>query len=95
MPSSTRRLGLAMVPLIAVGSLLSACTSEPKTPEEQRKARVEARIAESFSRSQTGCIMKVLDDDTIEALDKGADLPADSEALRIYTNALVACAGGS
>lgn len=95
MPSRNHRVAVVVASLLAVGSLLSACTSEPKTPEEQRKERVEARIAESFSRSQTVCIMKVLDDDTIEALDLGEELPADSEALRIYTNALVACAAGS
>ena len=35
--------------------------------------------------------MDVLDGPTIKALDRTAALTADSEALRIYSNAVVAC----
>lgn len=90
-----RRLALALSTVLAVGTGLAACASDPGTPAQQRAARVEARIAASFSRSQTDCIMKVLDTPTIKALDAAeGELPDDSEALRIYSNALVACAAG-
>jgi hypothetical protein len=80
-------VGLAVV--LATGA--AACTSEPKDPAEQRKERVQARIEDTFSRTQAACIMDVLDAPTIAALDKEAALPADSEPLRIYSNAVVAC----
>lgn len=90
----TRALGaLGVAALVAIASL-AGCSSDPKTPAEQREARVRERIEASFSRSQTTCIMKVLDPATIKALDRDATLKADSEALRIYSNAVVACAGG-
>ena len=82
----------ALAVLVVLGA--SGCTSDPKTPAEQREDRVRARIEASFSRSQATCIMKVLDAPTIAALDRDGSLPADSEALRIYSNAVVACAGG-
>jgi hypothetical protein len=78
-------LGLALVFAVA------ACSSEPEDPATLRKERVEARIESTFSRSQAACIMKVLDGPTIAALDKTSTLPADSEALRIYSNAVVIC----
>ena len=73
--------------------VLAGCSSEPKSPEEIREAHVQARIEDTFSRSQATCIMKVLDPATIKALDRKATLAADSEAMRIYSNAVVACAG--
>ncbi|WP_421119447.1 hypothetical protein ACE2AJ_19145 [Aquihabitans daechungensis] len=87
-----RRRVVAALGLVLLGSTCTAaCTSEPKDPVEQRKDRVEARIEDTFSRSQASCIMDVLDEPTIEALDRDAELPADSEAMRIYSNAVVAC----
>ena len=80
-------LGLALV----LSASTSACTSEPQDPAEQRKDRVEARIDATFSRTQASCIMDVLDAPTIKALDRTTELPADSEAMRIYSNAVVAC----
>jgi hypothetical protein len=77
--------------VLLLGASTAACTSEPKDPAEQRKARVEARIEDTFSRSQANCIMKVLDGPTIQALDRTAKLRADSEAMRIYSNAVIAC----
>jgi len=85
----SRRLALGLVLLAITGA--AACTSEPKDPAELRKDRVEARIEDTFSRSQASCIMDVLDEPTIKALDRTSELPADSEALRIYSNAVVAC----
>ncbi len=80
-------LGLGLLLAVSV----AACASEPKDPAELRKERVEARIADTFSRSQANCIMEVLDAPTIKALDRATRLPADSEAMRIYSNAVVAC----
>lgn len=71
--------------------LLAGCTSDPPSPAEQRQDRVQVRIEATFSRSQADCIMKVLDGPTIAALDRTSKLPADSEAMRIYSNAVVAC----
>lgn len=84
------RVAAVSLALVALG----ACSGKSQTPAERREARVRARIERSFSRSQTTCIMKVLDPPTIAALDRLTTLPKDSEALRIYSNALVACAGG-
>ncbi len=84
-------------PLAALGlgvllvASAAACASEPQDPAELRKERVEARIEAIFSRSQARCIMGVLDEPTIAALDRTSDLEAPSEALRIYSNAVVAC----
>jgi hypothetical protein len=86
-PRRLAALGLATCLSLAA----AACTSDPKDPAEQRKDRVQARIEDTFSRSQAICIMKVLDGPTIAALDKTSTLPDDSEALRIYSNAVVAC----
>ena len=83
-----------MVGLTFLAAALAGCTSDPKTPAQQREARVRERVAASFSRSQTTCIMGVLDPATLIALDRDATLKANSEALRIYSNAVVACVGG-
>ncbi|HWJ97715.1 MAG TPA: hypothetical protein VNQ33_06105 [Acidimicrobiales bacterium] len=77
--------------VVALAASAAACTSDPKDPAQVREERVQARIASTFSRSQATCIMKVLDAPTIAALDKTTALPAGSEALRIYSNAVVAC----
>lgn len=87
MRSRSLALGLALTLSVAA----AACASEPKDPAEQRKDRVQARIEDTFSRTQAACIMKVLDAPTIAALDRASTLDADSEALRIYSNAVVAC----
>lgn len=89
MTSSRRLAALAMAVLL--GATTTACTSEPKDPAEQREERVQARIEDTFSRSQASCIMDVLDEPTIAALDKTTTLAADSEAMRIYSNAVTAC----
>ncbi len=91
MMHSARSVALTLGLAFALGASASACTSEPKDPAELRKDRVEARIDATFSRSQASCIMDVLDAPTIKALDRTTELPADSEALRIYSNAVVAC----
>ena len=85
----TRR-GLLAALALAVATT-AACSSEPKAPAEQREDRVRARIEETFSRSQATCIMDVLDAPTIRALDRSGALPADGEAMRIYSNAVIAC----
>jgi len=87
MRSRAAAAGLALVLAVTAAS----CSSDPKDPATLRKERVEARIDATFSRSQTACIMKVLDGPTIAALDTTSSLPARSEALRIYSNAVVAC----
>lgn len=87
-----RRRGIGALALaVAVSAAAAGCTSEPKDPVEQRTDRVRSRIESTFSRSQATCIMKVLDEPTIAALDRSSTLKADSEALRIYSNAVVIC----
>lgn len=88
---TTRRAVAAIGLLLALSTSALGCTSDPKSPAEQRRERVQARIEATFSRSQAACIMKVLDTPTIAALDRTSELPADSEAMRIYSNAVVAC----
>jgi hypothetical protein len=88
----SRRIGATSLALaIGLAAATAACTSEPKDPAEQRRDRVQARIEDTFSRSQADCIMDVLDEPTIRALDRSSSLSAGSEALRIYSNAVVAC----
>jgi hypothetical protein len=85
-----RRLAaLGLAATIAVSA--AACSSDPKDPAQQREDRVRARVEATFSRSQATCIMEVLDASTISALDKVRAVAADSDAMRIYTNAVVAC----
>jgi hypothetical protein len=84
-----RVVALALAAALVAGA--GACTSEPKDPAEQRRDRVQARIEDTFSRTQAACIMDVLDAPTIKALDETTTLADDSEALRIYSNAVVAC----
>lgn len=81
----------ALAVAVALGVALASCASEPKSPAEQRTERVRARIEATFSRSQATCIMKVLDAPTLAALDRTAAIDDGSEAMRIYTNAVVAC----
>ena len=80
---------LAVLALTAAG-----CADEPKDPAQIRAESVQARIEDSFSRTEASCIMEVLEPDTITALYRTSGVPADSEAMRIYTNAVVLCAGG-
>ncbi|HWJ63247.1 MAG TPA: hypothetical protein VNS19_14855 [Acidimicrobiales bacterium] len=88
---TTRHRLAALALALVLGASAAACSSEPKDPAEVRKTRVQDRIEDTFSRSQAACIMDVLDGPTIAALDKDGTVPADSEAMRIYTNAVVAC----
>ena len=90
-----RRTRVAVVTLAVSVLAVAGCASEPTDPAQQREDRVKARIEDSFSRSQADCIMQVLDAPTIKALDRTAALDADSEAMRIYSNAVVACAGAA
>ena len=92
--ATRRSVRRALAATVVAAVALAGCGSDPKTPAEQREARVRDRIESSFSRSQATCIMKVLDAPTFAALDRGKALPADSEALRLYSNAVVACAAG-
>ncbi len=86
-----RRALAAASLMVVLAATAVGCSSDPKSPAEQREDRVQARIESTFSRSQAACIMKVLDAPTIAALDRTSKLPADSEAMRIYSNAVVAC----
>lgn len=89
MRSSRRLAVLGLAALLAASA--AGCASDPKDPAELREDRVRARIEDTFSRSQASCILDVLDAPTITALDRSGDLKPDSEAMRIYTNAVVAC----
>ena len=92
-PSRTRRAAVLALAL-ALGAGAGGCAKEEKDPAQLREEHVQARIEDSFSRTEASCVMKVLEPSTITALERTGDVPADSEAMRIYTNALVACAGG-
>jgi len=87
----SRRLAALGLAAALTATAATSCASDPKDPAEQRQDRVQARIEATFSRSQAACIMDVLDAPTIRALDKTTAVAADSEAMRIYSNAVVAC----
>jgi hypothetical protein len=91
MRSRRRLAATSLVLAIAVAASTAACTSAPEDPATQREDRVRARIEDTFSRAQADCIMDVLDAPTVRALDRGTSLPTGSEALRIYSNAVIAC----
>lgn len=89
------RARLRIVAAVAAGSLaLAACASEPPSPAQQHKASVEARLAATFSRTQARCVLDQLEPATLQALDRRADLPADSDELEAYSNAVIACVVG-
>ena len=97
LPTAPRRRRPARAVLVGLALLVAlsaaSCASDPPSPAQQRKDRVEARLDASFSKAQSDCILKVLKPSTIAALDRDATLPKGDD-LDVYTAAVVACVGG-
>lgn len=83
--------GLAIAVVVGLG----ACASEPSTPAEIRRARVEARLQDSFTGAQASCILDDLDPATIRALAGSTDLAASATASSQYSDAVVRCVTGA
>lgn len=87
-----RRLtGLALVGALALGAPLAGCSDEAPDPAEARQERVETRLRDSFSAAQARCIVERLDPAAVRALDRTADLEAESVAMVAYSEAVTAC----
>ena len=87
-----RLLGfVAGVTLLSVAA--AGCSSDEVDPVQERRERVEARLGESFSKDQADCIVKTIDEATIQALDRTTDLAPDSPAMLTYTVAVRTCVG--
>lgn len=76
---------------MAVTGGLGACSDPPPDPDEARRTRVETRLRDSFSANQATCILERIDEPTLVALDRTADLNADSEPMATYSEAVVDC----
>ena len=70
---------------------LAGCGSDAPDPEAERLERIEHRLGSSFSDAQADCIVDHLDDEELDALDRGRDLPADGAALTAWTEAVTDC----
>lgn len=83
----TRRLiGTAVV----AAGLLVSCSDDPgPTPEELRDERIETRLGATFPDVQARCIVAGLDEPTLAALDRDADLEGD--ALVTYSSVVANC----
>lgn len=88
------RPGLALTLVVGLAVVLGACASEPGTPAEIRRARVEARLQDTFTSSQASCILDDLDPTTIRALAGSADLTPSTAAASQYADAVVRCVTG-
>ncbi|MEO6989271.1 MAG: hypothetical protein ABI239_11560 [Aquihabitans sp.] len=76
-------------------AIVAGCSSDEPDPAQQRRDRVETRLGESFSKDQADCIVETIDDDTLRALDRTVDLPADSAPMLTYTVAVRTCVNGT
>lgn len=81
--------GSALLLLATLG--LGACGDDPPDPAQERLERVETRLRSTFSAAQARCILEGSDTDVVRALDRTADLPADSEVLATYSDTVAAC----
>lgn len=72
------------LPLSAIG-----CSKE-KSPDEQRRDRVEERLKRSFSDEQVACMMKQFDGAMLLALDRETGLP-EGDQLSDYSEVARAC----
>lgn len=80
------------IALTFASATLGGCSEDDPTPEELRRDRIESRLDATFPKAQVTCILDGLDDPTMIALDRDADLSEDSEALRTYSFLVRACA---
>lgn len=86
----TVRAPLLLAALVVAASSSAACSKDEPTPAEARRNRLETRLEASFSDAQVRCILAKLDDPTIQALDRTANLPPGA-ALNRYSDAVQAC----
>lgn len=86
-----RAVATAVAVLAVAGLGLGACADEKPDPAQERLERVETRLRSTFSASQARCILERSDTDVVRALDRTADLPADSPVLAAYSDAVAAC----
>ena len=77
---------------LSLSLILPACAKEAPTPEKLRRDRMESRLDATFPKAQASCILAGLDDATLQVLDRDADLPSGSAALRSYSFLVRACA---
>lgn len=75
--------------VVALG--VGACSDPEPDPTQVRQDRVEKRLRASFSASQARCIVDRVDPAVVRALDRTADLDADTDIMRAYSAAVAAC----
>jgi hypothetical protein len=90
-PAGARRPIGVLVCAVTLTWSLGACSDPPPDPGEARRTRVETRLRDSFSANQATCILERIDEPTLVALDRTADLDADSEPMATYSDAVVDC----
>lgn len=86
-----RAVAVALAALVVAGGVLGACADEKPDPAQERLERVETRLRSTFSAAQARCIIEQSDSGVVRALDRTADLPADSPVLAAYSEAVAAC----
>jgi hypothetical protein len=90
--SSSPRLHVGAALLAATVWVTAAGCSDPAPdPDQERLDRVEARLGESFSGAQVTCILDLVDDDTVRAIDRTADLDPDTDVFATYSAAVASC----
>ncbi len=83
--------GRRLIAVLAVSAAaLGGCSSDPgPTEEELRDQRIETRLSGTFPGVQARCILDGLDESTLVALDRDADLGGD--ALATYSRVVSTC----
>lgn len=97
MTQTPRRRHLMGITVSAVlfSAVVIGCSSDGPDPAQQRQDRVETRLGETFSKDQADCIVAAIDEDTLRALDRTVDLPAESAPMLTYTVAVRTCVNGT
>lgn len=91
-----RRRDLARIvaaTLVLAAVALAGCSSDGD-PAAAARRHLRNRIAATGTAAQARCVVGQLDDDQAIALDREADLPPDSDAMKAYSDAMVACIAG-
>lgn len=90
-----RASGPVLVAALALTLGLAGCASEPPDPAAVREEQVRTRLEATFSDQQAACILEALDDATMRALVRSADLDPDADEFGRYSDAVTLCARGS